>query len=287
MSIGSAFDAFVKSYIYETLFGKNHNVEYNVDNLFTKQVEEHNRDWAWEHGKYVFQTYQDCGALADLMSELRQAVADPKFEIDVRGTIGGVPLLGKPDVYFISKMGTPVILDWKVNGYCSNHPVSPKKGYLKLRHGSKNRHLDKSQHKECFPFMFDGIYINVGMNLEDIDEDWACQLGVYGWLCGMDIGSPFVVGLDQIVCNNNAGGDYPVLRIAEHRLRVGRDYQKEIFATAKEMWGCITSGHFFKESTLEVSQNRCKALEAKAQALTDISQSTDPMDIMFKEITSR
>lgn len=45
MSIGSAFDAYVKSAMHEVLFGKGTDSRFEFDTLFSEQVEEHNRDW--------------------------------------------------------------------------------------------------------------------------------------------------------------------------------------------------------------------------------------------------
>lgn len=50
MAIGSSFDAYVKSFLYERLFGKNHNPKYDLVGLFEAQVDERWRTWAWEHG---------------------------------------------------------------------------------------------------------------------------------------------------------------------------------------------------------------------------------------------
>ena len=54
MSIGSAFDAYTKSYISERLFGKDARPEFNFSAIFEKQVESQNRDWAKKHGKHAF-----------------------------------------------------------------------------------------------------------------------------------------------------------------------------------------------------------------------------------------
>lgn len=104
MSIGSAFDAFIKSYLMQMLYGKVE-PDFEITTLFEQQVEEQHRDWAWEHGRKVFDEYKSSGALADLMIELREAVA-PKFEITVQKTLDGVPLLGKPDIYY--EVDTPL-----------------------------------------------------------------------------------------------------------------------------------------------------------------------------------
>jgi hypothetical protein len=136
MAIGSAFDAYAKSYLVERLFGSNADPKYSFDALFESQVERQNRDWAREHGRYVFEQYQQSGALADLFTELKSAQGQPRFEFEVKGavsgyregatrTIGSVVLLGKPDVAFVNKAGVMIVIDWKVNGYCSKNPPSP------------------------------------------------------------------------------------------------------------------------------------------------------------------
>ena len=138
MSVGSAFDAYVKSYLHNALFG-NYGAgdAYARDAIFEKQVEAHNRDWAKLAGEHVFKDYLACGALSDLMLELSTAVNQPRFEFEIKGPIetriGGIPMLGKPDVFFINSEGARVVYDWKVNGYCSNSPTSPMPGYVMVR----------------------------------------------------------------------------------------------------------------------------------------------------------
>ena len=65
MSIGSAFDAFLKSHLHKVLFGGT-DPRFELEAIFEEQVESHNRDWAKVHGEYVFNFYRECGALADL-----------------------------------------------------------------------------------------------------------------------------------------------------------------------------------------------------------------------------
>ncbi len=292
MAIGSAFDAYVKSYLHEKLFGKGTDPTYELRTLFEKQVEQCNWNWAWKRGERAFDMYRESGALADMLIDLEQAVGQPKFEIEIRGivsgrsesTSGSVMLLGKPDVYYINKFGNPVILDWKVNGWCAKTAVSPKKGYLRLRHGSTDRSKDKDMHRECQPMLHQGMMINVGLNLEVVDKDWATQLAIYGWLCGMDIGSEFVTGLDQLACSPN-GTAIPDVRIAEHRLRVGKTFQWEVFARALEVWDVCQNGHVFQEMSKEQSERVCEALDAKAKAITEMMLSGTPEDKAFLEIT--
>lgn len=289
MSIGSAFDAYVKSYLHEKLFGKNHKDSdtYELETIFQEQVEPHNRDWAWRHGEQAFRVYKESGALSDLMLDLEKAVSDPKFEISIKGRvsskIGGVILLGKPDVYYINQEGHPVILDWKVNGWCSKSGASPKRGYIRIRHGSTDRKKDKGQHKEAMPMRYQGMMVNFGHHLEDVDESWASQLSIYGWLCGEDIGGDFITGIDQLVCKPT-GLEFPDVRVAEHRLRTGKKFQNELFEKAVEVWDIVNSDHIFRDVSEETSKRRCKTLDAKAEVLKEIAESDKPEDQLFNEM---
>lgn len=267
MSIGSAFDAYVKSYLYEKLFGKR-DERYVFENLFEAQVEAHNRDWAYNHGRYVFQQYKESGALADLMLILGSSPSDPRFEFEVKGVqhgyregiegkFGEVVLLGKPDVDFFTKEGVHCVLDWKVNGYCSKYPKSPSPYYLRLRSAGRT---NQGMHGKCHPLVHNGLEINIACGLEHIDRDWARQLAIYGWLCGEPVKGDFITIIHQLACSPNPGG-LPKIRIAEHHNRVGRDYQQETFDLACTIWECIAEEHIFKEMSLEESRSRCALLD--------------------------
>ena len=256
MSIGSAFDAFCKSYLHENLFGKGADVRFSKEAIFEEQVQEHNRDWAWENGEYVFNAYKNSGCLADLMLELRTSVNDPRFEFTIKDTIttqiGEIPLLGKPDIFFINDQGARVILDWKVNGYCAESLKSPMEGYVKLREHGK----DVKIHRDCCLIKVHGMFINVAMNLEDGDKSWADQLAIYSWLLGEPFGSlNMITGIDQI-----CGPKYR-LRFANHRLRIGADYQFELLALIEQLWETIQSGHIFRDMLEDESRARCQLLD--------------------------
>ncbi|MCV5968541.1 hypothetical protein, partial [Lactococcus petauri] len=84
--------------------------------------------------------YKLQGALSDIMIDLEGAVGKPRFETSIEGYVtaiainpNGIPLLGKPDIFFLTKKGATVIFDWKVNGYCSNYNKSPSAGYIRIR----------------------------------------------------------------------------------------------------------------------------------------------------------
>lgn len=287
MSIGSAFDAFVKHELHRGLFGPNHpdSNKFDKQALFEAQVEIHNRDWAFKAGEYVFARYKECGALADLMLELNKSVIDPRFEMSIEGVVdgyregvtarrGGVPLLGKPDLYFVNEEGAHVIHDWKVNGFCSKSQVSPMPGYLKCRDAFSYNDNKPSRggemHKDCMPVRHHGMEINGAAGLEYYNEDWAAQLSIYGWVLGESVGAELVCSVDQIVCKpRGATSGYPFLRVATHRAKVTEHFQFTILNDAQNLWGIINDEplYFFRELTLKASQDKCAMLDAQAEQL--------------------
>lgn len=268
MAAGSAFDAYVKADLYKKIVNKG-NPEFDFTTLFEAQVEVHNRDFGYQAGRHIFNFYQEIGSLNDLILELESSLTEPHFESTVRGMIGGhregmkgtiqaVPFLGKPDVFFINKEGAHVILDWKVNGYVSKFAPSPKPGYVRLReYGCLARSHDK-----CNPINFHGVYINSNCYLEEEAPNWADQTTIYSWLCGENVGAPFISAIDQIVCNTKGMTlTYPELRVAQHKCRISEDYQFALLDKAKIAWEIITSGHIFRDMSLEESEGRCKLLD--------------------------
>lgn len=272
MAVGSAFDAYTKSYLHHCLHG-NHGASdaYKFENIFEKQVEAHARDLALVDGKVVFDAYKKSGALSDLMLELQTSINTPRFEFEIRGfvqtKIGGVPMLGKPDIFFINGEGARVIPDWKVNGFYSNSDTSPKKGYVKIRDAwdskvdkpSRGNHMP---YKDIYPMKYKDILCNTVMDFEEVDTDWADQITIYGWLLGEEVGSTnLIAGIEQIV------GRPPKLRIASHRAVTSAPYQYNLLDRIERAWRCITSGHYFDELNPEESQQRCQDLEEQSAAL--------------------
>ena len=275
MAIGSAFDAFVKSYLHEKLFGVKEG-KYELQTIFEAQVDAKMRDWAYQNGKYVFEQYKQSGVLTDLM-ELLENSSEPRFEFEVRGAVHGyregiegkfgeVTLLGKPDVDFVTKDGVHVILDFKVNGYCANYAKSPAPYYLKMRSAGRTNH---GMHAKCRPVLFNGMEVNMACGLEYIDSSWAQQLAIYGWLCGEPVASQFVTVIHQVVCNPTKGG-LPSLRFAEHVNLISKSFQQEVFDRAVDLWELVHSDHFFKDMSKEESDSRCELLEGYALAMKDL-----------------
>lgn len=249
MAIGSAFDAYCKSYLHEALFGKGADPRYDRESLFVDQVEPHCRDLARKDAAYLFEAYKQAGCLSTMMLELSKAIGAPRFEFTINDTIDGVPLLGKPDIFFTNQEAARVILDWKVNGFYSKRLKSPMKGYIRLMPGDKI-------HRDCHPLVVNGIMINAAMYLEDGNKDWADQLSIYSWLLGEPLGSVnMIVGIDQIC------GPADKLRFATHRLKISSDHQYDLMMLIKNAWKCVTNNHIFEEFSLDESQARCELLD--------------------------
>ncbi len=263
MSIGSAFDAYVKSDLHSILFGPGADPRFEFENIFVDQVEPHNRDWALVHGKECFQQYRNSGAYADLLQDLQRAKGMIRFESKIEGSPFGVPLLGKPDLYFINEDAHPVILDWKVNGWCGKGNTSPKPGYVRLRSCFPGGNA-AVMHKDCFPKEFHGVRINGATTLDEVAEDWAAQEAIYGWLYGEAVGADFVCAIDQIACHGGKGGIYPECRVAEHRLLLSPEWQRNLVVKIQYVWQCLESGHIFTDVDREESDKRCASLEARA-----------------------
>lgn len=271
MSAGSSFDAYVKSFLFEKVYGKTHadSEKYSIESLLASQVEQHNRDWARRAGAYVFQCYKDSGALADLMLEIHAAVDEPRFEFEIRGIIGvevgtkmGVPLLGKPDLRYVHKLGAHIIHDWKVNGFCGRYNTSPMPGYIEVRDETGYK---KGVHPDAFIQRFKGVFINTGAYLETYNADWATQLATYGWLLGEPVGREFVVSVDQ-VCGNGTKlttAGWPALRFAHHRIRVSEKYQYAAMQKYQNLWGILTDEpfYFFRNLSFEESAKKCEMLD--------------------------
>lgn len=256
MSIGSAFDSYVKSDLFEKIYGRGHpdSSQFEFTTIFENQVEIQNRTWAREHGEHVFNVYKSSGAFKELLKELETG-SEVRFEFNVQGVIQGVPLLGKPDCSYISSSGVPVVLDFKVNGYLSKAIAFP--GYIKLRDSSGR---DSGSHRDAYPMNENGLIINISQTLDTVRKDFAQQLSIYSWLLGHSVGGDFVVGIEQVVCQPS-GGKYPEIKVATHRCRIGRAFQEDLMKRIILIWDIVNSEHFFREISLKDSVERCKMLE--------------------------
>jgi len=264
MSLGSAFDAYVKSYIIEALSnakGYKYSDDYKFEKLFEKQVESHNRAWAREHGKICFDRYKASGALASLMLELNAGDKAPRFEFRMLGKIGPnpegktVPIVGVPDLYFQNSMDAHVVIDWKVNGYCSKYPQSPKPFYTICRDswvGNQSRNNNQS-HKETMTALQKGILVDIAHHMETVDEQWAMQLTTYAWLLGEPVGGDFIVGIEQL-----SGAS---VRVASFRNRVSKAYQEKLLTRYQNAWDAVCDPQKY------YGRAQCELLEKQAVTL--------------------
>ena len=248
MGLGSGFDAFVKAYISDTLkldlFEKR--------SLFELQVEKQNWDSLWIKSEEVFNEYLRCGALADLIREVELADSVVRMEDTVRKTINGVPLLGKPDLFFFIG-DIPVIIDWKVNGYFSKAGMSPAKGYT-------HRFDTGVQHKNAVLGRASGIEINTAQTMEQKDASWGAQLTTYAWLLGAPIGGKLITGIDQLSFRNGKQ------TCSKHRERISPQFQRDLMMKYEHCWKTIQGGHIFDDLTAEESVTKQKTLDERHKA---------------------
>lgn len=288
MAIGSAFDAFVKCALHYHLFGNegdpvvdregNEVVNevgvplrvYNLRRLFDSQVNNKEiRDWAWEEGKYAFDCYRTWGCYDELLRELEKSEKPPRFEFELNGEIGGVPVVGKPDLWYFQNVD--VVYDWKVMGFCSKRPVSPKKLHKSCRDcwGVDRAKATRGggeprPHKSYREIEHNGHKIGEHW-MEDVDAKWADQLSIYSWLLGVEIGDEdAVVGIDQLACkpsNDPEACRHPLIRVAQHRCRVSKRHQESLVERLQRCWEACKTGHVFQDLSLEDSIARCEVLD--------------------------
>lgn len=244
MSVGSAFDAFVKYELAKDLFGQKSPFEF--EEIFEDQVEEQNRDWAREAGQHTFDCYCVTGSYDELLADLEKSLEPPRFEFSVQRTVNGVPMLGKPDCRYVDPSGLPVILDWKVCGYCSKSARSPSKHYRMVRDGwdfGKPSRGASQAHKGYMPINHHGMEIHGGY-LEYANESYADQISMYGWLMGEEVGDEKVICRIDEICAKPAG-DKPFLRVANHIARVSEVHQKSLMNRYAVCWEAIETGLIF------------------------------------------
>lgn len=283
MSVGSSFDAYIKDYLYGLLNGTTKGTDFAFEKLFEEQVEKHNRDFAREAGRICFVAYQTSGILPDLVAMLEDG-SDHKFEVSLQNTITldseTVTLLGKPDLLFISKCGRPIILDWKVNGYCSKSGMSPNKGYIICRDGWTDETHSRTHgqtHKDCFRSQIcDGIWYNSAYPFEEFAQQWAAQMATYLWLCGEPVGSDALIIIHQLSWRNKQ------CRIADIRGIISAEYQSLLHERYVKVWNAIHTG-----MEGEMKLERMEQLSTMAKQSLEGMASGDATERAFIEMTRR
>jgi hypothetical protein len=271
MAIGSAFDAYVKSALHEALFGKGADPAFELDALFTSQVDDYNRDESAEAGHYAFECYKLSGAYDDLLHDLEKSEFAPKFEFRLEKTIDGVPLTGFPDCRYIHESGAHVILDWKVNGFYSKYGATPYKYYAMIRDGwleisAKPSRGCNQPHKSYSAITHKGVKIG-SHYMEETCKDWADQLSIYAWMLDVKVGDEDVIFCIDQLASKRREGAFPLLRIANHRARISKAWQNQLVQRLQRCRGAIQSGYIFTDLTREESEERQEVLEMFAKAL--------------------
>jgi len=288
MAVGSAFDAYVKSELHTALFGTKADLKFEFDAIFSDQVEEHNRDFGLAAGEYIFKCYKRTGAYAELLKELEQSEFAPQFEFRLDGQVNGVPLMGKPDCRYIHKEGAHVILDWKVNGFCSKWGSTPYKYYAVIRDGwgaddAKSSRSNNKSYKNFDPMTCKSIIIS-SHYLDETCKDWADQLSIYAWMLGEKVSDEnVIVCIDQIVCKPREL-QFPLLRIANHRSRISAHWQIGLVERLTKCWAAIQSGYIFTDVTREENDSRCDVLEMMAASL-DSEDDIDNVEAWVSQIS--
>jgi hypothetical protein len=263
MAVGSGFDAYVKSQIHTDIFGTAATVgtEYERDTIFEAQVEEHQRDVATEIAGKLWDQYNESGAYPALLADIEKSECAPQMEFTVQDEVDGVPLLGKPDLRYITPAGIQVICDWKVNGSTSKYGASPFKGYQIVRdsygsttHGKSHKTYRGSAYKDV---MVEDLW------LEDKCDYWADQLAIYGWLLEVPVGSEdFAVRMEQVACRTSKQGLRA--KFATHMNRISAGYQQALLTRIKMCWATIQDGHIFTEMSRQESDELCEILDMRA-----------------------
>lgn len=275
MAMGSGFDARVKSAIHTAIFGEGatKGSDYEFETLFEGQVEPHVRDVVGERSLDLFNQYVESGAYGELLGDIVKSPFAPEMEFEAKGEIEGVPLLGKPDLRYITEDHLHVIADWKVNGSMSKTGASPVQGYKRCLDYGSNTH--GKSHKKYKALQFKGSEINQAY-LEEFDADWADQLAIYSWLLGEPIGGEdFVIRMEQVACRPVKDRALPRAKFACHVARISKAHQERLLARIKMCWATVVSGHIFTDLSREESDAMCEMLDGKANTPTGLHPALD------------
>lgn len=275
MAVGSSFDAFIKSFLHQNLFGKNHkdSAQFEFDTIFNLQVESQNKDFAIKAGASCFEQYKTCGALESLLVILQrpEVTSTVKMEFSEQGTIqehgvsksinDSVVVLGKPDLFFrLDQIN--IVFDFKVNGFKSASGVNPAQGYVKYLEPGNKKH--GSAHKEAFLHYENGIEFSLTPNVELYQPSWGRQLAAYSWICGASVGSEIVVAVDQLCCRPSYPS--PIVGVAQHRCVLSKAFQLKTLEQFQKAWDQLQSGHIFEDMSLEENNKHIELLSQRAMA---------------------
>jgi len=208
-AVGIVFDALVKRALADRCGIKCPSLAYLLREVTAE------RERALELGRVLLAGYESSGAMAALMDE-GPGMLDIALEDFVPGT--EVPMRVKLDALTSYPVtGTVTVHDWKVAGANRPGSRSPTPGYLRLwdtdsansRKGPHPRHVEP---------------------LEALNEDWATQVAIYGWIVGKPIGDT-VASIDEILVGENGR-----VRTAQFRATVTAGFQVALRERIVEAW---------------------------------------------------
>lgn len=266
-SVGSAFDALVKSDLNRNL---NLALEgFSLRELVAEQCEPHTLPESLEIACILYDQYRRCGAYANLLELIRQSrvPGSIKMEYSLTSNVNGVPMMGKPDLHFLTGGHAHVITDWKVSGAVSKCGVSPQQGYQLALDVNESRTHGKA-HKKYEPVDHPGgIEVN-GLKMNATTDYWADQLATYAWSLGEPVGSEnWVARIEQIAVRPGYRAKCVV-----HQSTVDGDYQRELFERYERAWHHISTGHYFPELPRAQSDARAEMIVRQLTAPFDVSE---------------
>lgn len=304
MALGSAFDSFIKAHITLVLApgyvprgpvlvrpvaiaqppggmtGRmNHDLVLEdgskcpdvLRDQYLSSVEPHNDRTALRDGWIVYQDYLRSGSLARLLT-LLPAGSIVKMESTVRGTVDGVPLSGKPDLYCLwtdyekrtldgTEVEVPVpkslLLDWKVNGFYSKTGAYPNPGAFSIYDSSSGGYI--------------GSGSRYGRPFEECDATWARQVLTYAWCLGLPNPTFYI---DQLAYR---GGKKLVATV---RGTIEQAFAEGLRATYVDAWSRIERDHIFSDMTVEESRALSRQLDTQGNAFVG----SGPNDDYFRKV---
>lgn len=285
MSVGSAFDALVKNRLHRLFYGEQATIDagYTIRHLVTNQCQEHNLPECLAIACHLFEEYIETGAYGDLVNTIQQSSVAPRMEFDVTATIGGVPLLGKPDLHFHSTLHAHVITDWKVSGSVSKSGVSPQQGYM-LARDLRGSATNGKSHKKFSPTMHPGGIVVSELPMNETTDYWADQLTTYAWALGEEVGSQnFIARIEQIACRPHDTG----LRAKHvtHQSTVSAAHQHRLLERYQECWEAVQTNHIWSDLSSAESRARgdllIRSLASNPDAVKASTDDADTMDFSF------
>lgn len=270
MSVGSAFDSYIKAHITNVIAGKDvltrcpqvvtsHMVRKEahlinadgsqcLDETFVSQylasVEPQNDKTALRDGWIIYQDYIRSGSLARLLTEL-PANSRIAMESTVSGFVPGttVPLSGKPDLYCILENSSK-IWDWKVNGYYSKKGAYPNPAAYGIY--------------DCVTGGYIGCGSKFGRSFEEADSTWATQLLTYGWCLGLV--DPEII-IDQIAYRIGVDCKQKKRLVATTRGKITKAFADDVARRYISCWEAIKMDHVFTNLPLDESRTLSRGLD--------------------------